>query len=214
MWQPCELLYTCYLVTYSLQRYHNNNGLFRVAAYKLDQYRSTFLHVADTHKKILEKIGRVHVVPKISSRTDRQTDTIATIFRHAYRGGVKSFSELNRRRRCRIRSDDGSITQILHPCYRIVLRTAVYYKSVISLVPRLSNMTLPAFAAERRATAPLLVYVALQPAAVDRYHLPARRSAANPPHAAAVAQDGSDRKTDGHRTVSQTLLRIRCGQCQ
>jgi len=105
----------------------------------------------------LEKIGRVHVVPKISSRTDRHTDTIATILRHAYRGGVKSFSELNRRRRCRIRSDDGCITQILHPCYRIVLRTAVYYKSVISLVPRLSNMTLPAFAAERRAAAPLLL---------------------------------------------------------
>jgi len=69
----------------------------------------------------------------------------------------------------------------------------------------------PRSSAERRATAPLLVYVALQPAAVDRYHLPARRSAANPPHAAAVAQDGSDRKTDGHRTVSQTLLRIDAG---
>ena len=45
-------------------------------------------------------------------------------------------------------------------------------------------MTLPAFAAERRAAAPA-------PAAVDRYVLPAGRSAANPPHAA-VDRWGTD----------------------
>jgi len=44
-------------------------------------------------------------------------------------------------------------------------------------------MTLSAFAAKRRA-------------AVDRYLLPARRSAANPPHAAA-AVDRRGRPTDG-----------------
>jgi len=42
-------------------------------------------------------------------------------------------------------------------------------------------MTLPAVAAERRAAAPLLLS-----AAVDRYLLPAGRSAANPPAAVAA----------------------------
>jgi len=42
-------------------------------------------------------------------------------------------------------------------------------------------MTLPAFAAERRAAGAV---AARAPAAVGRYLLPARRSAANPPHAA------------------------------
>jgi len=44
------------------------------------------------------------------------------------------------------------------------------------------NTTLPAFAAERRAAAPL----PLGAAVVDRYLLLARRSAANPPHPAAA----------------------------
>jgi len=43
-------------------------------------------------------------------------------------------------------------------------------------------MTLPAFAAERRAAA----LGCLAPGAVDRYLLSVRRSAANPPHAAAA----------------------------
>jgi len=49
-------------------------------------------------------------------------------------------------------------------------------------------MTLPAVAAERRAAAPLLLSC--------RYRLPAGRSAANQPHAAA-AIDRRDRQTDG-----------------
>ena len=35
---------------------------------------------------------------------------------------------------------------------------------------------------------------------------PAGLTAANPPHAPAVAQDGTDRRTDRHRIVTQTLL--------
>ena len=53
------------------------------------------------------------------------------------------------------------------------------------------NMTLPAFAAKRRAAAP---------AAVDRCVLSAGRSAANPPHAAAAGE--WDRQMDGHRKVT------------
>jgi len=60
------------------------------------------------------------------------------------------------------------------------------------------NTTLPAFAAERRAAAPLPLGAGA--AVVDRYLLLARRSAANPPHPAA-AVDRWDRQTDG-RTVS------------
>jgi len=62
-------------------------------------------------------------------------------------------------------------------------------------------MTLPAFAAERRAAAPLLL--------ARRYRsrvLLAGRSAANWPHAAATANDvteeRTDRRTDGHPTVT------------
>jgi len=50
-------------------------------------------------------------------------------------------------------------------------------------------MALPAFAAERRATALCCGAVAAgrpASAALDRYLLPVRRSAANPPHAAAA----------------------------
>ena len=54
-------------------------------------------------------------------------------------------------------------------------------------------------------------------AAIDRHLLSARRSAANPPQAAA-ATDRWDRqtdgRTDGRATVSKTLLHILCGQCQ
>jgi len=48
------------------------------------------------------------------------------------------------------------------------------------------NVTLPAFVAERRAAALLLL-----DADVDRYLLPARRSAANPPRAAAAVEYGT-----------------------
>jgi len=51
---------------------------------------------------------------------------------------------------------------------------------VFSLVTSAVNVALPAFAA-----APLLLGA---PAAVDQYLLTARRSAANPPHAAAAME--------------------------
>ena len=64
------------------------------------------------------------------------------------------------------------------------------------------SVTLLAFAAERRAAAPLLLAGRPAAAAVDRYLLPARRSAANSPHAA-VAVEWWDRQTDaGRPTVS------------
>ena len=59
---------------------------------------------------------------------------------------------------------------------------------MFSLVNSAVNVTLPAFAAERRAAAPLLLG--------DRYVLPAKHSAANPPHAAAAVERW-DRQTDG-----------------
>jgi len=55
---------------------------------------------------------------------------------------------------------------------------------------------LPAFAAERLAAVTSLLLDAQRRAAIDRYFLPTRRSAANPPHAAA-AVDRWDRQTDG-----------------
>jgi len=61
-------------------------------------------------------------------------------------------------------------------------------------------MTLPAFAAERRAAAPLPL-----DAAVGRYLLPAWRSAAKLPHAAPAVK-----RWDGQTDVTQTLLRIYC----
>jgi len=60
---------------------------------------------------------------------------------------------------------------------------------VFSLVNLVVNMTLPAFAAERRAAAPGYGAVAAgRPVlSIDRaYLLCVRRSAANPPHAAAA----------------------------
>jgi len=63
--------------------------------------------------------------------------------------------------------------------------------SVFSLVNSAVNMALPAFAAERRAAALCRCAVAAwspAPAAVDRYLLPARRSVANPLHAAAAVE--------------------------
>ena len=62
------------------------------------------------------------------------------------------------------------------------------------------KVTLPAFAAERRR---LLHGACSAPAAIDRYLLPAGRSAANSP-AAMVAVDRWDRRTDG-RTDARSL---------
>ena len=75
-----------------------------------------------------------------------------------------------------------------------------------SSVRRLSTVTLFAFAAERRAVAPLLPSAGVcctAPAAVDRYLLPTWRSAANPPHAAVLSIDGTDGRTE-RRTDRQT----------
>jgi len=60
---------------------------------------------------------------------------------------------------------------------------------VLSLVNSAVNRALSAFAAERRAAAPCCGAVAAgcpESTAFDRYLLPARRSAANPPHTAAA----------------------------
>jgi len=73
-------------------------------------------------------------------------------------------------------------------------------KSVFSLVNLAVNMILPASASGRRAAAPLMPGAGA--AAVDQYALPARRSAANPPHAAAAEfNDGTDRRTDRQTDV-------------
>ena len=55
------------------------------------------------------------------------------------------------------------------------------------------NVTLLAFAAERRAAERR----AAACAAVHRYIPPVGPAAANPPHAATVEQDGTDRRTNG-----------------
>ena len=74
--------------------------------------------------------------------------------------------------------------------------------------PSALNVTLPAFAAERRR----LHYCARSaPTAVDRYLLPAGRSAANPP-AAVAAVDRWDRRTDGE-TDTRPLHRPCCACC-
>jgi len=58
-------------------------------------------------------------------------------------------------------------------------------------------MTLPTFA----AASPLLMGAWCPPLSIDISCLPARRSAADPPHAAAAVNDGTDRRTDGHSTI-------------
>jgi len=64
-------------------------------------------------------------------------------------------------------------------------------------------VALPAIAAERRSTVPCCC--GARRAAIDRYLLPAEPTAANPLHAAAAGE--WDRQTDGHGTVTLTLLR-------
>jgi len=68
---------------------------------------------------------------------------------------------------------------------------------IAGTAPVAVNMTLPAFAAERRCC--------MAPAAINRYLLPAGRSAANP-SAAAAAVDRQYRQTDG-RTDTRPLHR-------
>ena len=68
---------------------------------------------------------------------------------------------------------------------------------IAGTAPVAVNMTLPAFAAERRCC--------MAPAAINRYLLPAWRSAANP-SAAAAAVDRQYRQTDG-RTDTRPLHR-------
>jgi len=74
-------------------------------------------------------------------------------------------------------------------------------------------VTLPAFAAERRAAASLLLSApaAGTPIAVDRYLLPAGRSAANAPAAAAAVDRWTDGQTDYrpfHRPAPHTMQAV------
>jgi len=64
-------------------------------------------------------------------------------------------------------------------------------------------VTLLAFAADRRAAVAPLLQARGARTAVDRYRMPAGRSAANTPHAAA-AVDRWDRQTDG-RTLNRLI---------
>jgi len=74
-------------------------------------------------------------------------------------------------------------------------------------------MTLPAFAVERSAAERRCVQHGARsaPAAIDRYRLPARRWAANPPAAVADVDQWdrqTDRQTDGRPTVTYVVFRI------
>jgi len=115
---------------------------------------------------------------------------------------------------------------------RILLKDLKLQKQVCVQLPTSAvSVTLPTFAAERRPAAPLLlsactVYygacctarlLQARRAAIDRYLLPAERSAANLPHTAAARSiDG----TDGHiQTDARPFHRLcsayyTCGQCQ
>ena len=76
------------------------------------------------------------------------------------------------------------------------------------------NMTLAVFAAERRAAAPCCGAAAAERRLhVARCTSSCRRSAANPPHAAA-AVDRLERRTDGRSTQFLRHSRTLCGQCR
>jgi len=90
-------------------------------------------------------------------------------------------------------------------CAAVVNTNPVWLLELQSLTNRVQpamptvNVTLPTFA----AAAPLPW--APNPAAVDRYLLPAGRPAANPPHATAEVDRRhrqTDRRTDGHQTLT------------
>jgi len=78
------------------------------------------------------------------------------------------------------------------------------------------KVALPAFATQRRAAVQLLLSAgslctAHCRAAIDRYLLPAVRSAGNPQQRRRMMQRTD---TDGRSTVTQILFRILCWQCQ
>jgi len=72
-------------------------------------------------------------------------------------------------------------------------------------------MTLPAFAAERRAAAPLLLTAGR--AAIDRYLLPAGRTAANPRQRSAAGELW-DRQTDGRTDDRYIVPAARTTVCE
>ena len=80
-------------------------------------------------------------------------------------------------------------------------------KSVLNLVPRQARLS--TWDCPQRPQLLLSAPAAPAPAAVDRYLLPARHSAANPP-ATVAAVERWDRQMDG-RTDARTYI---CGQCQ
>ena len=93
--------------------------------------------------------------------------------------------------------------------YFVLFLALVLIQVCVHPPPSAVNVALPAFAAERRAEAPLLLSASAcctAPAAIDRYLRHDGRSAANPPHAAAVVDLSStgqtDRRTGGRSTVT------------
>jgi len=70
-----------------------------------------------------------------------------------------------------------------------------------------------AFAAERYAAAPLLLGARRPPQSIDIScpHGAQQQTRRTP---LLLSNDGTDGETDGHLTVTYTLLRILCGQCQ
>jgi len=83
---------------------------------------------------------------------------------------------------------------------------------MFSLVNSAIYITLPAFAAERRAVAQLLLGARRPSLSMDMFSV-----TANPPHAAAAAVKWWDRQSYGQtdrRTLSRFIDHILRGQCQ
>jgi len=101
-------------------------------------------------------------------------------------------------------------------CFATATRmiTTGAYLSITGLCSASStcNMTLPAFAAERRAAAPLLLGArrcrSICPACTALSSKPAARRCCG------RMMGQTDRRTDGHRTVTRTLIRILRGYYQ
>ena len=97
----------------------------------------------------------------------------------------------------------------------ILVSLASKLRAHVCIEPRPSdlNMTLPAFAAAGAGACSRYRSIAgtRHPQLSIDVCCPRPSSAASQPHAAA-AVDRRDRQTDGLPTVTQTLLRIRCGQ--
>jgi len=68
------------------------------------------------------------------------------------------------------------------------------------------NVALPAFAAARRAAA-----APAEQQSIDISYPPGAQQQTR--RTLQQRANETDRRTDGHRTVTQTLLRILCGQC-